>query len=241
MAPSLVGAFNFRDLGGLHAAGGQVVRSGVLFRSDTLQALTEQDVTQLVGALGVGLIVDLRGGTEAVEQGRGLLAGASVCYLNVPLQDAPVTDLDPAEQTLRFYEHTLASSAQMLAVVVRMLAAVAGEPAVLHCAAGKDRTGVVTALLLSLLDVEREEIVADYLATRHNMPLIIDRFRGWPRYQQHMTSVPPQLYEVDEGTIRAFLRHLDERYDGAAGWARSNSVPGDLLARLGAGLLRLGE
>jgi hypothetical protein len=76
--PPLDGAFNFRDLGGLPAAGGQAVRAGVLFRSDTLQALTEQDVTRLVDALGVELIVDLRGGAEAVEQGRGLLAGASV-------------------------------------------------------------------------------------------------------------------------------------------------------------------
>jgi hypothetical protein len=53
-----------------------------------------------------------------------------------------------------------------------------------------------------------------------------------------MTQVPPQLYEVDEGTFRAFLRHLDERYGGAAGWAQSAGVPDGLLGQLRAGLLR---
>lgn len=57
-----------------------------------------------------------------------------------------------------------------------------------------------------------------------------------------MAAVPPQLYQADEGTIRAFLRHLlDERYDGAADWTRSAGVPGDLLTWLRAGLLRPGD
>lgn len=65
---------------------------------------------------------------------------------------------------------------------------------------------------------------------------------GWPFYQRHMAAVPPQLYQADEGTIRAFLRHLlDERYDGAADWTRSAGVPGDLLTWLRAGLLRPGD
>jgi protein tyrosine/serine phosphatase len=96
----------------------------------------------------------------------------------MPLRDAPVSDLDPARPTLHFYQHTLASSAPMLATLIRMLAAVAGQPVVLHCAAGKDRTGVVTALLLELLGVEREAIVRDYLATQHNMGRIVERFRA---------------------------------------------------------------
>jgi protein tyrosine/serine phosphatase len=119
-----------------------------------------------------------------------------------------------------------------------MIAAVAGAPVVLHCAAGKDRTGVVTALLLSLLGADREEIVADYLATARNMPRIIERFREWPFYQRHMTAAAPQLYQVDEGTIRAFLRHLDERYGGPESWARSAAIPDDLLTRLRSSLLR---
>ncbi|HJQ47148.1 MAG TPA: tyrosine-protein phosphatase [Amycolatopsis sp.] len=237
LSPGLTGAYNFRDLSGLRTDDGHKVRAGALFRSDTLQALTERDVTYLVDSLGVQLIVDLRGGAEAVEQGRGLLAGAAVCYLNAPLRDAPVSDLDPAEQTRQFYLQTLTTSGAMLANVVRILAAMAGRSVVLHCAAGKDRTGLVTALVLSLLGVQREEIVRDYLTTQQNMPRIVERFRQWPYYRNHMAAVPPQLYQTDENGIRAFLDHLDKHFNGAQGWARFRGVPDAVLLCLRAGLL----
>lgn len=234
----LDGAFNFRDLGGLRAAGGREVRTGCLFRSDTLQALTDADVTRLVDLLGIELVVDLRIGAEAVQEGRGPLAAATVCYLNAPLRDLPVSDLEPVEQSLHFYLEHLDSPSPTLPILIRVLASVAGRPAVLHCAAGKDRTGLVTALVLRLLGVADEDIVADYLATEHNMPRIVERFRDWPRYRDHMALVPPEVYQAHEHTIRGFLVGLDERYGGARGWARARGIDDAVLAGLADGLLR---
>lgn len=236
-ASPLLGAFNFRDLGGLRAGPDRRVRTGVLFRSDTLQALTDADVARLVDELGVELVVDLRIGPEAVAEGRGPLAAATVCYLNAPLRDLPVSDLPPREQNLHFYLEHLASASPTLPMVLRLLAAAAGRPTVLHCAAGKDRTGLVTALVLRLVGADDEEIVADYLATEHNMPRIRERFRDWPRYADHMAAVPPEVYQSHEHTIRGFLHALDERYGGAAGWAAERGIEPDVLARLTAGLL----
>lgn len=240
MSP-LAGAFNFRDLGGLPAGRDRRVRTGTLFRSDTLQALTEDDVAVLVDRLGVELVVDLRIGPEAVDEGRGPLAAATVCYLNAPLRDLPVSSVDetadPAAQSLHFYLEHLASPSPALPTLVRMLAAVAGRPTVLHCAAGKDRTGLVTALVLRLLGVADEDIVGDYLATEHNMPRIIERFRDWPRYRAHMAAVPAEVYQAQEHTIRGFLAGLDERYGGAAGWARSRGIGDAALTQLADGLL----
>lgn len=233
----LTGAYNFRDLGGLPASHGRQVRSGVLFRSDTLQSLTDADVERLVGQLGIELVVDLRIGTEAVAEGRGPLAAATVCYLNAPLRDLPVSDLPPREQSLQFYLEHLASPSPTLSTLIRTMAALAGRPTILHCAAGKDRTGLVTALVLRLLDVEDEDIVADYLATAHNLPRIVERFRGWPRYRDHMAAVPPEVYEAHEHTIRGFLRGLDEGYGGADGWARSRGIDDAALRQLADGLL----
>jgi protein-tyrosine phosphatase len=234
---ALDGAYNFRDLGGLTAGPGRRVRTGVLFRSDTLQALTDGDVTRLVEKLGVELVVDLRIGPEAVAEGRGPLAGATVCYLNAPLRDLPVSDLPPREQNLHFYLEHLASPSPALPMIVRLLAAAAGRPTVLHCAAGKDRTGLVTALVLRLIGVDDEEIVADYLATEHNMPRIRERFLGWSRYAGHMAAVPPEVYQSQEHTIRGFLLALDEEYGGAAGWAAKHGVDRSVLDQLTAGLL----
>jgi hypothetical protein len=233
----LAGAFNFRDLGGLRAGPLRRVRDGVLFRSDTLQALTDDDVTRLVDRLGVELLVDLRLGPETVSQGRGPLAAAEICYLNAPLPTVPVTDLPPPEQTLHFYRANLDSRSPVLPTVVRLIAATAGRPTVLHCAAGKDRTGLVTALTLGLAGVDEDDIVDDYVASAHNMPRIVERFRGWPFYREHMASVPAEVYQAQERTIRGFLEVLDRDWGGAAGWAAARGIPAAVLAELTDGLL----
>jgi protein-tyrosine phosphatase len=232
----LTGAFNFRDLGGLAASGHRRVRTGMLFRSDTLQALTDDDVTRLVEHLGVEVVIDLRIGPEAVAEGRGPLAAATVCYLNAPLRDLPVSDLPPAEQSAAFYLEHLASPSPVLPMLLRMLAAASGRPTVLHCAAGKDRTGLVTALTLRLLGVDDEDIVADYLATERNMPRIVERFRSWPRYRDHMAAVPAEVYQAHEITIRTFLERMDEVYGGAREWALARGLDDSVLDQLVRGL-----
>lgn len=237
-ASPLEGAYNFRDLGGLPAHGRRRVRSGVLFRSDTLQALSEQDVRRLVEDVGIGLVVDLRSGPEAVEEGRGPLASGTTCYLNAPLPDAPVSDESPDQQTLLFYLANLAAPVSPLPTLLHLLSSVVGRvPTVLHCAAGKDRTGLVTALTLRLVDVEEDAVVDDYLRTGENMARIVQRFRDWPRYRDHMQRVPPEVYRADESTIRGFLRELDSRYGGARGWAAARGVGDDVVDRLARGLL----
>ena len=171
------GALNFRDLGGLPAGPGRRTRSGVLFRSDTLQALTDDDVALLVERLGLEAVFDLRVGAEAVEQGRGPLVGHAVTYLNAPLREAAPND-EPAErQALLFSLMHLEAPTSVLGSVVRSAAAFAGRPMVVHCAAGKDRTGLVVTLLLALAGVDRQAIVADYLASGPNMVAIMRRFR----------------------------------------------------------------
>lgn len=231
------GAFNFRDLGGLRTRDGATIRPGALFRSDTLQALSPADVAHLVDELGLELIVDLRIGPEAVTEGRGPLAATPVSYLNAPLRDLPVSDLPPAEQSLHFSLEHLASPASPLATVVRIVSALAGRPVLVHCAAGKDRTGLVTAMLLRLLGVDDEAIVADYLRTEENMARVIERFRGWPRYRDHMAAVPAEVYQAHEYTIRGFLDGLDRIHGGAEAWSRSRGIDPGVLDRLRKGLL----
>jgi protein-tyrosine phosphatase len=234
---SLDGAFNFRDLGGLRAGSGLRVRPGVLFRSDTLQALTAADVAYLTDELRLELVVDLRVGPEAVSEGRGPMAAAAVSYLNAPLHEAPVSDSSPEQQALEFSLTHLASTDSALATVVRVVGALAGRPVLVHCAAGKDRTGLVVALLLSLLGVDDDEIVADYLRSGSNMPRIIERFRGWPRYRDHMASVPAEVYAAHEFTIRGLLDGLERLHGGARGWAAARGISEGDVRRLREGLL----
>jgi protein-tyrosine phosphatase len=231
-APALTGAFNFRDLGGLPTADGRQTRPGRLFRSDTLQALTEADVTHLIQSLGVMLVMDLRDVDEAVEQGRGLLDQSPLCYVNLPLEAAPAANAAPAGvggATLDFYLGHLDSASSVLPLALQILAVSLTRPAVVHCAAGKDRTGLVVALVLGIAGVSDEAIVADYMATAQNMPRISERFQAWPRYRDHMATADPELYRVQEHAIRAFLRELHQRHGDARGWARHRGIPEPLL------------
>jgi len=232
---NLSGAYNFRDLGGMRARGGGVLRTGRLFRSDTLQELTDDDIARLVDELRIAFVIDLRQAAEAVEEGRGPLARLSVCYANVPLVDLDSAGA-PGELTATQYLDHLEHDPNLV-VAVELVASVVHRPTVLHCAAGKDRTGVVTALLLGLLGVAHEQIVEDYMVTATNMDRITERFGRWPRYRQNMASLPAEIYRVEERTIRTFLRELDHRYGGAAGWARARGVDPEVERRLAAALL----
>ena len=121
-----------------------------------------------------------------------------------------------------------------------MLCAQAGHPVLVHCAAGKDRTGLVIALLLRLLGVRDSEIVADYLRTANNMDRIMQRFLGWPRYREHMARVPAEVYRAQEHTIVGYLEGLDREHGGAHVWAQARGIGEPELTTLRTRLLTAG-
>lgn len=235
--PSLLGgAFNFRDLGGLDTGRGFRTKPGLLFRSDTLQATTAEDLVRLVETYGIEVIVDLRLAREAAEEGRGrVLDHASVCYINAPLGMAK-PEGDPNEILTSLYLRCLEPNST-LPRAVEMVAAMAGRPTVIHCAAGKDRTGLVAALVLRLLGVSDDAIVEDYMASGPNMERMLTRFNEWPRYRDHIQSLPAQVYDVDERALRAFLAEIDKRYGNARSWALQHGIRAEVLDHLQAALL----
>lgn len=225
----LSGAFNFRDVGGLPTVDGRTTAHGRLYRSDSLQELTDADVTRLLDDLGVVFVIDLRTAPEAVEQGRGPLADHPVCYANVPLIDVDTPEGAPGELTVTQYLSHLESD-RNLPIAVELVALMLHRPTVLHCAAGKDRTGVVTALLLLLLGVTKEAVIDDYMATAPNMERIVDRFGRWPRYRSNMASLPAEIYRAERHTIEVFVRELQARFGGAVRWAADAGVDPDVIA-----------
>ncbi len=231
-SPSLLaGAFNFRDLGGLALADGRRTRHGLLFRSDTLQALTPGDLTELRDRIGLRAVVDLRLASEAADEGRGPLEQAGeVRYVNAPLEMASIDGIAPDEVLNRLYLQCLVSPS--LADAVARIAEQAGEPAVFHCAAGKDRTGVVAAVVLSLIGVTEAAIVDDYLASAANMPRMVDRFMSWPRYRDHLAAMPPAVYAVEPSPILHLLRALSHEFGTARHWALRQGISTGLLENL---------
>jgi protein-tyrosine phosphatase len=237
------GLLNVRDLGGLTTPDGRRVRPGRIVRSDNLRGLTDEGAVTLVRDLAPRLVVDLRTEAECAREGRGLAEVAHVRYVNLPLQ--PKAALNPEQvaaglATNLFDDYVLQirdNGAPLLAAL-ELLSDGEALPAVVHCTAGKDRTGVLVALLLDLLGVAREQIVADYAATTDNMPGILARIRSSSFFQGNgLAAAPGWIFESTPETMRSFLTWLDEEHGGTERWATGNGLPPSAVQRLRANLL----
>jgi protein tyrosine/serine phosphatase len=236
----LVGAFNFRDLGGLPTEDGRKTAPGRLFRSDTLQELTADDVAHVRDVLGVRTIVDLRSVVEVAQEGRGALEAEALEYVNVPfLPDAEEKDAVPAPvgaDLSAFYLHILEDRGDKVAEALGVLADDDRRPAVFHCAAGKDRTGLLACLTLKIAGVTDDAVVDDYAATSAHMDKVVARFRRLS-YARVVEEEPPEVFMAVGETMRRFLDELDGRHGGARAWARSAGLSDAELDRLASGLL----
>ncbi len=169
---------NFRDLGGLLGAEGKRVKQGRLLRSGQLTDLSSAEISQLSEKLELRLIIDLRMASEAAAEPDVRIEGAE--YMNLDIfsgAEELVVDMEnfsrvrTVEQAERFMQtayDTMISyeGAQSRFAEFLRLALNNSEGALLfHCFAGKDRTGVAAAMLLTLLGVSREDILRDYMLT----------------------------------------------------------------------------
>ncbi|AGM07597.1 tyrosine-protein phosphatase [Amycolatopsis keratiniphila] len=215
MTSTFTGAFNFRD------TGGGPIRRGRLFRSDTLQALTGTDKELLLDRFHIEGVLDLRSSAETFSEGQAELPG--VRYANVPLRTV---------QNGGSLEEIYADHLRLddnLPVAIEILAVLLARPVVVHCASGKDRTGIVTALALGLAGAPRELIVQDYLRSAYSLPRVIERFRA--------LRLPEELFRCTESTINALLDSVEDDFGGFAGWARQRGVSDAAVRTLKARLL----
>ena len=221
------GCNNFRDLGGHPTGGGRSVRWRVLFRADALHHLTPRGVEQLRDDLGIGHVVDLRSSDEIRLDGRGRLEQEPLRVDHLPLFDGDVSeeerraadDLDLGDR----YFLMLRFAADPIARIVTTLAA-ATTPAVFHCAAGKDRTGVISAVLLGALGVPDEFIVADYAATREGLDAIVERLMQSEGYRDMFAALPPDTLHAEPETMITLLDRVREEWGGVRGYLRSIGV-----------------
>ncbi len=235
----LPGCANFRDLGGYPTRGGMRLRWRRLFRSDALHGLTPEGVDRVVGELGIGAIVDLRSTGEVGVDGRGPLRDRAPVYHHMPLFDGPLTT-DPASvNTMTLADRYFLIAERAKVPIARVVAALAecSTPAVYHCSAGKDRTGLISAIVLGLLGVPDEIIVADYAATQDNLDAIIDRLRQSAGYREAIDSLPPDTLHAKPETMVSLLDQIRERYGSLRGYADDIGLSDEVIQRLEGGLL----
>jgi len=156
-------SYNIRDVGGYATGDGRRVRWRRLLRSDSLHALTPSSQQTLRGH-GLKTIIDLRRPSEAAKKPNVFAAANGLIYRNLPLFDDDVADVvdAPADTLEELYVRYIDMCQPQLRTIVSSVAAASDTPLLVHCAVGKDRTGLVIALTLGALGVERDGIAADY-------------------------------------------------------------------------------
>ena len=177
---ALEAVHNFRDLGGYAGSSGRVIRAGVLYRADGLHRLSPSDV-DVVAGLGIRTVVDLRTEEEIANVGTFPRDRVPVDFHHVPIMDVTwrgmeMPTFDHAADFLHYaYTDMLVTSRERFRDAFERVVAAADAPVVFHCMAGKDRTGLLSMLLLGVLGVSHADIAEDYGLTTES----IRRFRDW--------------------------------------------------------------
>jgi protein-tyrosine phosphatase len=233
---------NFRDLGGYRTDDGRTIGWGRLFRADGLYRLTFDDL-DVVDALGIRTVVDLRSAPEFEQHGRFPLERHPVAFHHLPIIDSTwmaseIPDVDDTDDgAIEFltwaYGDMLAQGADRFAHAFRVLAVPGAAPAVFHCAAGKDRTGVLAALVLGGLGVDRETIIADYALTREAMV----RMRTWvtahhPEMAERMGETPAFMLAANPRAMRNVLDQLAADHGSVRGYLSSIGIGDAVLAEM---------
>jgi len=255
----LEGCFNFRDLGGYRTSDGRTMTTGQVYRSDGLQRLTSSDLDHLCGQLGLGAVIDLRAHDEVREDGVGSIAKRTTIH-HVPLfpeartprgkrdakagNDASGDAPSPSEEVLanmppnmgELYVIMLRAAQDPIVQVVELLGS-SECPIVFHCAAGKDRTGIISAVLLSLLGIPEETIIADYAFSRQNIDQINARLNESDTYQAFMKELPEGAYDANPEAMKTFLDKMKTEFGSIIAWSESAGITPTSRTRLQSRLL----
>ena len=234
----LQGCVNFRDIGGYRNCLGQTVAWRRIFRSDSVHLMTAEDTRHVYQTLGVVTLIDLRNSSEVQrDDGRSSLP-TSVNYRHVPfLEQHGIKTFspgdDPAARLAEIYLWILANSGHLIAEALNTMAEEPNLPALFHCTAGKDRTGALAAIILGIMDVNEEQIMADYTLTNQTMDRLYPRLRSIPGNEER----PRASFEAQPKAMEAMLAVLGNDHGGAQEYALAHGVSTANIRHLRASLL----
>lgn len=245
LAP-LQGASNVRDLGGYPTLDGRVTRHGVLLRADSLHALSAGDQAWL-RSYGIGTVIDLRQDME-LQRAPSMFAQAPfVTYWHIPVREDDVADSDsryiaPPQDTLEnYYRHVVDCCQSSLRTVFDTLTAPQALPALFGCTAGKDRTGIVAALVLSVAGVPRASVIEDYALTAQYGAGLLQRLRQEGQAHAERMGLSAAWFErmlqCEPAFMANLLDYLDHRHGGPTAYLHAIGVREAQLARLRANLV----
>src|SRR5882724_11120920 len=238
---------NFRDLGGYRTRDGRAVAWRRLFRSAELQSMSRPDIARFKEDIRPRAVIDLRAPREVTKQREiNLLGEVGARYQNVPFKpDSPdyvkqETELfrDATDMgELYLYRIRQPESGKRLVDSLELIADRNNHPLVFHCSAGKDRTGVLAAMLLAAVGVIDGDMIHDYTLSAPFMPEIRNRLTNDPAASPELKALPDFQWEASAESMARFLALLRREYGSAAGYLKAQGADNSLPQRLEEALL----
>jgi protein-tyrosine phosphatase len=219
---------NARDLGGLPTADGSEIRPGALIRSDSHSKLTPSGVAA-VTAYGVSRIIDLRRSAECVAEPSPF--ADHVAYRNLPVQDPADPDDGIALTLAQIYVNLIDRRPELFAATAAAIADAPPGGVVVHCAGGKDRTGIVVAMALTIAGVERPVIAADYAVTEERLRSESERYLARVTDEARRERIRA-LQATRPETMLETLEHVDSAYGGVSDYLAKAGFDLDAQASL---------
>ena len=221
----LGGVYNVRDLGGFPGRDGRLVRRGMLFRSSSLHRLRDADAWH---AFGAHCVVDLRYDRErdAFPLPEFITNDTHAPLLPDHWRSDAEAKKGPADAFLSsVYHDMLELGGASIVEILHALARADAYPAVFFCMAGKDRTGVLAAIVLSLLGVSESDIAADFELSGDEVVALVDYLKSREDFEDHpMMNQPVEHLRAPRGAMELFLAEVDVKYGGLPGYVRTLNV-----------------
>ncbi len=237
-AHELGGLYNVRDIGGYRTADGGVVRRGMLFRASSLHRLDDEGAWAEFGA---GTAIDLRYDRErlAFPLPEFITGTVNTPFLPNDWDADPVTRALPAAEFLAsVFRDMVDFGGDTVRTVLARLASADAYPAVFFCMAGKDRTGVLAAVLLALLGVSDDDIVRDFELSGDEVVALVEYLRTREDFENHpMMNQPEELLRAPRAAMEIFLADVRSEFGGIPGWVRGLGVPDETVVALRARLV----
>jgi len=236
---------NFRDIGGYRTRDGHTVTWRRLFRSGELGNMTRSDFDRLTEEIGLTSVIDLRSSIEIERHGIGLLSEAGIRYHSISFITGG-GNRDEEERLFReftnmgeFYLHLVQQKefGKRIVEALEIIAEPGNHPLVFNCAVGKDRTGILAAILLSVLGVEDEDIIEDYSLSNPYMEELINRMNNDARMAEFARRLPAYFWKAAPESMALFLSTLQREYGSVRDFLSAQGVEPFLIQRLESALL----
>lgn len=234
---SLAEVYNLRDVGGYPTTDCRRVRWGHIFRADGLHRANQTD-RDGIRALGIRTVIDLRSWDEVAAGHVSVVAIGAERFHHLPVLHSldatlgPAAVTDPEETLAHTYGKMLEEGSLAIALALRVMADPSSHPVVFHCAAGKDRTGILAAVLLSILGVDDATVAEDYALSAPAVERMVSRLMVSAAAGSEVPVIPEWLLSAPAGAMRLTLDGLRHRHGSVEGYLLDAGVPTEMLQTL---------